>query len=403
LADLIAARVRVRRGIVMAFAVLAGWAFAATAHAQTVVSLTFDDGAQSQYVYARPALAAHGMHATFYVNSGSIYPVDVPGGYYMSWSQLRQLAAEGHEIGGHGLDNRSLTTDVTDPEARRHAVCDDRQNLIAHGFNAVSFAYPHGHFNADVEAVVYGCGYASARLVGGLYDSACNRCPVAESIPPRDQYAVGSNSYVTGQLSADELEGYVTRAAAAGGGWVPLNLHDICFASDCPPKAFNDSISPTELRAFLDWLASDAPAGTVVKAVRELVPTPPSTFVSHPTRPFGAPASDKVTAFGSLRVRKRQDVDHIRVFAAMLEPGRLSASGRVTIGRASRAIKLKRVSKRAVPGKLVKLRLRLSRNGLRAAKRAIRAHRRVRARIAITARDRPGNRVIAKRTIRLHD
>jgi peptidoglycan/xylan/chitin deacetylase (PgdA/CDA1 family) len=403
-ADLITAPATRRRGITLAILVTLLFAVTATARSQTVVSITLDDGAMSQYLNARPALANHGMHATFYINSGFINPAT--GGsnaYYMSWPQISQLAADGHEIGGHSLDNRSLTTEVTDPEGRRHAICDDRQNLIAHGFNPVSFAYPHGNFDAAVQGVVYACGYASARLVGGLYDSACIRCPVAESIPPRDQYAVGSNSYVTGQLTAEALEGYVTRAASGGGGWVPLNLHDICNAADCPPKAFNGSIAPAELNSFIDWLASDAPSGTVVKTVREVVPTPPLAFTPHPIRPFGAPASDKVTAFGLLKVRKRQDVDNIRVSAAMLEPGTLSAAGRVIGARAARAFKLKRTFRTAAPGKLVKLRLRLSKSDLRAAKRAIRAHKRVRARIRITATDKPGNRKRARRTIRLHD
>jgi peptidoglycan/xylan/chitin deacetylase (PgdA/CDA1 family) len=252
LAQFTSGRTRWRTGNLLAFFAIALCALAGSAHAQTVVSLTFDDGATSQFVYARPALAAHGMHATFYVNTGFIGSgAESSSGYYMSWPQLAQLAGEGHEIGGHGLDNSNLTTEITDPEGRRHAVCDDRQNLVAHGFSPVSFSYPHGNFDAALEAVVFSCGYANARIVGGLYDSACVRCPVAESIPPRDPYAIGSNSDVTGQLTADALEGYVTRASLAGGGWVPLNLHDICNAADCPPRAYNGSITPSELSKFL--------------------------------------------------------------------------------------------------------------------------------------------------------
>src|SRR5467141_2847567 len=79
-------------------------AFGGTAYAQTVVSLTFDDGAVSQYLNARPALADHGFHATFFINSGFVNPRSdgTTNPYYMSWAQLTQLAAEGHEIGGHG-------------------------------------------------------------------------------------------------------------------------------------------------------------------------------------------------------------------------------------------------------------------------------------------------------------
>ena len=41
------------------------------ASAATAVSLTFDDGRQTQYA-ARAPLSAHGMHGTFYVNSGVV-------------------------------------------------------------------------------------------------------------------------------------------------------------------------------------------------------------------------------------------------------------------------------------------------------------------------------------------
>jgi hypothetical protein len=384
---------------------LFGCAFAGAARSQTVVSLTFDDGAVSQFVNARPALAAHGFHATFYVNSAFVNPRSdgSTNPYYMSWAQLGQLASEGNEIGGHGLENKSLTTEVTDPEGRRHAVCDDRQNLIAHGLTPVSFSYPHGNFNAAVERVVFNCGYASARLVGGLYDSSCFRCPVAESIPPRDAYAVGSNSDVIGQLTASGLEGYVQRAAAGGGGWVPLNIRDVCDAAACPPHSLNGSISPSELSAFLDWLKSGASGGTTVETVREVVGAPPSSLAPHAVRPFGAPAKDRVTAFGSLKVANRQDVDKIRVTASMLEPGTLSARGKVIVGRSVLVFKLKPASKAARPGRRVTLRLRLSGKDLRAAKRAIHTHRRVRARVTIGATDKAGNRALAKRTIGLFD
>lgn len=405
MADFIWTRALKRLGAPLTALAILICAFAGAARAQTVVSLTFDDGAVSQYVNARPALAGHGFHATFFVNSGFINPGSdgSTNPYYMSWAQLAQLAADGHEIGGHGLENKSLTTEVTDPEGRRHAVCDDRQNLIAHGFAPVSFSYPHGNFNAVVQRVVFNCGYATARLVGGLYDSACFRCPVAESIPPRDPYAVASNSDVTGQLTAAALEGYVSRAAAGGGGWVPLNIRDVCDASACPPRSLNGSISPSELNAFLDWLKAGAPTGTVVKTVREVVPAPPSALVPHVIRPFGAPAKDKVTAFGSLKVRKRQDIDQIRVSASMLEPGTLGAAGKVVVGRSVRGFKLKRSSKPARPGKRVTLRLRLRGKDRRSAKRAIHAHRRVRVRITISATDMAGNRALAKRTIVLFD
>src|SRR5215210_771939 len=57
----------------------------ADATPQTLVSIEFDDGPQTQWA-VRQTLAAHGVHATFFVNSGLI--PDYDGGWRMSWSQL---------------------------------------------------------------------------------------------------------------------------------------------------------------------------------------------------------------------------------------------------------------------------------------------------------------------------
>lgn len=46
------------------------------------MTLTFDDGRQTQYS-ARGPLAAHGMRGTFYINSGLV--ASTTGDYYMTW------------------------------------------------------------------------------------------------------------------------------------------------------------------------------------------------------------------------------------------------------------------------------------------------------------------------------
>ena len=102
----------------------------------TIVSLTFDDGRQTQYS-ARGPLAAHGLHGTFFINSGDV--ASTTDGFYMTWAQIHDLAADGNEIGGHSLTHPHLTSLSTD--AARHEVCDDRTNLLNQGFAPVqSFA-----------------------------------------------------------------------------------------------------------------------------------------------------------------------------------------------------------------------------------------------------------------------
>ena len=81
------------------------------------------------------------MHATFYVNTAVIGDAD-----HLSWAQLQDLAAAGNEIAGHTLHHVNLKPlKVADA---RLEVCQDRVNLIEHGFEPTSFAYPFGTFDA---------------------------------------------------------------------------------------------------------------------------------------------------------------------------------------------------------------------------------------------------------------
>ena len=113
----------------------------ATAAFPTIVVLQFDDGYADQYA-ALASLNAHGLHATFFVNSGPITAGDPA---HMSWAQVQDLYAAGNEIAGHTVDHANVKKLKT--AAARHQVCDDRVALFGHGFQPTSFAYPFGSFD----------------------------------------------------------------------------------------------------------------------------------------------------------------------------------------------------------------------------------------------------------------
>jgi peptidoglycan/xylan/chitin deacetylase (PgdA/CDA1 family) len=364
------------------------------AHGQTVVSLTFDDGAASQ-LQAQPLLLAHRMRGTFYIISGTVGS----NSYYMTWPQITSLAATGNEIGGHTVTHPHLTQLKT--SQAKQEICGSRTALQAHGFDAVSFAYPYGDFNTTVEGLVNACGYVTARRVGGLSHPGCGSCLPAESLPPGDPYAVRSNAADVGAMTLAELQGYVMQAENAGGGWVPLTFHDIC--SNCPPTSEDSSITPSDFAAFLDWLAARAPS-TIVKSVRGAMGLPEPDLPPLPAPPVvatAAPPPDKVTAFAAVRVRRKQRFRHLQATASMPEPGTLSANGTVNVRSAAKVYRFKTVRKAAVAGVMVKLPLRLTKKGRRAVARALRRHRRLVARLTITARDAAGNLAAQHRSVRL--
>jgi peptidoglycan/xylan/chitin deacetylase (PgdA/CDA1 family) len=230
----------------------------------TTVSLTFDDGLLDQYTNALPALAAHGLHGTFYVNTAHIqaYP------RYMTWAELHAVASSGNEVGGHTLHHFNLPQ-ISPSEATRE-ICQDRVNLVNEGFQPTDFAYPYGAYNASIESTVKNCGYRSARTVGGLrspFDGACASCAYAEGIPPRQAYAIRTPDSVTSSVKVSDLQTLVTQAVTHGGGWVPIVFHDVC-ENACSAR----SISPANFNAFLAWLHQQVTSGAVsVRTVAQVI------------------------------------------------------------------------------------------------------------------------------------
>jgi len=226
---------------------LTGWAVSPTpaAAAPTVVTIGFDDGTAEQ-IDALPILQAHGMAATFFVNTASIGDAE-----HLSWATLRTLFLAGNEIAGHTLNHVNLAP-LTTAEARLE-VCTDRNNLLAEGFSPTSFAYPFGSFDSGTEQVVHDCGYNSGRGVSGISKTG----PFAETIPPLDPYATRTPPNPKKSTKLSTLELYVLNAEANGGGWVQFVFHRLC--ERCGPYA----ITPAKFAAFLDFLQGEVAGGRV--------------------------------------------------------------------------------------------------------------------------------------------
>src|SRR5260370_1147322 len=252
-------------------------AAAATAHRRTVVSLTFDDGTADQFAAAR-IMHRYGLAGTFFIITG---PVGAP--HYMSLADLRQLAANGDEIGGHTVSHLDLVN-TTLAEARRQ-VCAGRAILTRWGFHATSFAYPDGAANRQVEATIAACGFNAARIVSGLAGPGCPGCAAAESLPPADRYAIRSPGQVESGTTLAGLERSVLTAQRHGGGWGPLIFHHV-GAANRPGQL---SIRDTTFRAFVAWLAQQRGHGVTVETMHQVIggarPPPGPGPAAPPPRP----------------------------------------------------------------------------------------------------------------------
>ncbi len=258
--------------------ILGPFAAARAATAHLVVSLTFDDGDEDQYTNALPALQAHGMAGTFYAITGY---VGVNSGY-LTLPQLQAIYAAGNEIGGHTVLHPNLTQ-ISSDEATRE-ICGSRDTLLNWGFPVTDFAYPYAAYNSATEGILQQCGYNSGRQDGDITSQpygCVHGCPLAETIPPKDPYAIRAPQSIQDNWTLAQMEQLVTQAEP-GGGWSVLVFHHIC-ENDCDPY----SITPENFNALLTWLQTQ---NVSVETVSQVIGGPVQPAVTVPPVPPARPA-----------------------------------------------------------------------------------------------------------------
>jgi hypothetical protein len=119
--------------------------------------ITFDDGNVSDVEYAVPALARHGLTATFFITAG--WTGQRSG--FMNWPQVRELQGSGQHIGAHGMTHKLLTA-CSDVELQRELrgakeLLEDRL-----GAEVSVMSLPGGRANGRV---LQACGEAGYRQI----------------------------------------------------------------------------------------------------------------------------------------------------------------------------------------------------------------------------------------------
>jgi hypothetical protein len=108
---------------------------------------------------------------------------------------------------------------------------------------------------------------------GSTQSAASEEAVVPDTIPPVDPFAIRAVRVSgSGSLTFDGLQRAIVTAADSGGGWIQVVLHRICRSGD-PGFAdcLVDGVEESTLAAFLDWLQHDAPPGTTVRTVRDVM------------------------------------------------------------------------------------------------------------------------------------
>ncbi len=122
------------------------------------VAITIDDAYASVYNEAWPRLRAAGLPFTVFVATD---PVDRGIAGFMSWAQLRQLAASGATIANHTASHRRMVT--ADDETNRSELRRAQQRIVEEIGDAPKlFAYPYGEYSDRTIELVKEAGFRAA-------------------------------------------------------------------------------------------------------------------------------------------------------------------------------------------------------------------------------------------------
>ncbi|MGO9863487.1 MAG: polysaccharide deacetylase family protein [Terriglobales bacterium] len=119
------------------------------------VCITFDDGCETDLIAAAPVLREFGFKATFYLTAGFL---GTPG--YLNASQVRELDAQGFEIGCHSMTHPYLP-DLTEPELKRE-VMDAKlhiEQIVGHAIE--HFSCPGGRYDGRTLRMARQAGFAT--------------------------------------------------------------------------------------------------------------------------------------------------------------------------------------------------------------------------------------------------
>ncbi len=242
--------------------------------ARAAVSLTYDDGLDSQIENAAPDLEDAGLKATFFLTQENVDE------RLREWQAIHK---RGHEVGNHSMthpcDLRRCTTETFGEQqiAPMEAYLDE--NFGADRFR--SYAYPCGFI---------GLGEGSLRLRIARYEHALRgRIDAARTVSglPNDPLRIRADRFkLHGYEPTWFVDGagraarYVRRTMAEG-GWAILVFHDVVKT-----RRADGETSRAAHRAILDWLTDQpvwcAPLGAVFEHVAARTAPPTLVARGHP-------------------------------------------------------------------------------------------------------------------------
>lgn len=174
--------------------------------------ITFDDGLESDYSNAFPALVQRNMTAQFFVNTAN---VGKPG--YMDWSQIREMDQAGMHIGSHGHQH----VDHSQPsESRLTAELRVSRQMLQDqlGHEVEWFAPPYGFVNRKTIRAARAAGFS------GIATSRIAMAAPGSSVVPRVAVDASTSIEEFDGIISGGLAPYLRRNLRAVSLYVPKQL-----------------------------------------------------------------------------------------------------------------------------------------------------------------------------------
>jgi peptidoglycan/xylan/chitin deacetylase (PgdA/CDA1 family) len=251
-----------------------------------VISFTFDDGYESQYLLAAPILEARGFTATAYVIRDVIE--STTSGLYMGADQLKDLSGRGWEIAAHAdliADHNAPSGFASLPTSQLISDWTAQRTWLSElGFSGVrDIAYPQGLFDNRVLGAIQRFGqFDTARTTD--FRSV-------ETLPPGDWHRLRCYGYDrTVAIGPPSLRGslqWKVDQVAQFGGWLILAFHEITTerAGGIATNHEGSSMSVASLQVLADYIAM---RGIPVRTVRQVWASQPVGHTLKNARRYAA-------------------------------------------------------------------------------------------------------------------
>ncbi len=134
--------------------------------------ITFDDGYESNYVYAYPVLKKYGFHASIdlivsTVHDGPAAPFNPAVLSYLNWDEVREMAGSGlvdfqshtYDLHRAGPDGTPLTLSLPASEVLSDLARASYTIEMKTGQPPLALAYPYGRYTPELERLAHEAGY----------------------------------------------------------------------------------------------------------------------------------------------------------------------------------------------------------------------------------------------------